>query len=139
MPRTENKRRSSVRLESSRRKAPSIGLTALIDVVFILLLFFMLASDLNRFNRVEIRTTEAGAAASSQGAALFLRVHGDDTYSLVDRRMEAPELIRTLSARLDSETVASIVVHPDGDVRLQALVDIIERLTELGVGSITLG
>lgn len=128
-----------MRLDARRPVHPTIGLTPLIDVVFILLLFFMLASDMDRLNRVEIATADSAATASSPGAAIFLRVHSDGTFSLVDRRLDEPELVRTISASLADNAVESVVVHPDGDVRLQALVDIIERLTALGVGSISLG
>lgn len=128
-----------MRLESRRGAGPSIGLTPLIDVVFILLLFFMLASDLSRFNHIEISAAGSAAATDERQASVFLRVHADGTFSLVGDRLAGPELIRMIGARLDRHPELSVVVHPDGDVSLQALVDILERLTSLGVGGITLG
>lgn len=137
--RPANPRRSSVRLESRRGAGPAIGLTPLIDVVFILLLFFMLASDLNRFNRIEVTAAVSSDAAGDRHVSIFLRVHADGTFSLVGDRLAEPELMRTIGARLVRHPELAVVVHPDGDVSLQALVDILERLTSLGVGGITLG
>ena len=116
-----------------------IGLTPLIDVVFILLLFFMLASNLDRFNRVEVGTADVGTAAQDQRSAIFLRVHGDGSYSLVDERIDAADLKRRIGAYLERNPTQAVVVHPDEDVRLQHLIDILDQLTELGVSGLTLG
>jgi len=128
-----------VRLEPNRSAGPTIGLTSLIDVVFILLLFFMLASNLDRFNRVEVGTADAGPAAQDQRSAIFLRVHGDGSFSLVDERFDAADLKPRMGAYLERDPSQAVVVHPDGDVSLQSLIDILDHLTELGVSSLTLG
>lgn len=128
-----------MRLESKRTAGPLIGLTPLIDVVFILLLFFMLASNLDRFNRVEVGTADVGAAAQGQRSEIFLRVHGDGSYSLVDERIGAADLKRRISAYLERNPSQAVIVHPDDDVRLQSLIDILDQLTALGVSGLTLG
>ncbi len=128
-----------MRLDLTRVANPSISLTPLIDVVFILLLFFMLASDLNRFNGVELKASETSAGAQDQTSAIFLRVHADGRFSLVDERIDKTTLDYEISAYLDVNPAQAIVVHPDGDVRLQALIDVLDRLSELGVVSLTLG
>lgn len=128
-----------MRLDPKRSAGPAIGLTPLIDVVFILLLFFMLASDLDRFNRVEVDTADAGTEAEDQRSAIFLRVHGDGSYSLVDERLDSRDLRLRISTYLERNPAQAVVVHPDGDVRLQSLIDILDQLTALGVSSLTLG
>lgn len=139
MPSPSSAQRSRVRLESKPSAGPAIGLTPLIDVVFILLLFFMLASDLGWINQVEVDTSRVDTAAQDQRSAIFLRVHGDGSYSLVDERLDQGELKRRISTRLGLNPAQAVVVHPDGDVRLQSLIDILDQLTALGVSSLTLG
>lgn len=129
-----------MRLDLTRvATSPSISLTPLIDVVFILLLFFMLASDLNRFNAVEFNSSETSAGGQDQTSAIFLRVHGDGRFSLVDERIDETTLDYKISAHLDTNPTQAVIVHPDGDVHLQALIDVLDRLSELGVVSLTLG
>jgi biopolymer transport protein ExbD len=99
----------------------------------------MLASNLERFNRIEVASSDAGAQAGEQRSSLFLRVHGDGSFSLVDVRMNALTLERRIKAHLDRNAANAVVVHPDGDVRLQHLIDVLDRLAELGVAELTLG
>lgn len=129
-----------MRLDLTRvATSPSISLTPLIDVVLILLLFFMLASDLNRFNAVELNSSETNAGVQDSTSAIFLRVHGDGRFSLVDERIDETTLDYEISAHLDINPDQTVIVHPDGDVHLQALIDVLDRLSELGVVSLTLG
>ena len=60
------------RLASSpRRRRPLISLTPLIDVVFILLVFFLLASSFLDWRAIDLSApAEAAAGASVQGALL---------------------------------------------------------------------
>ena len=44
-----------------------------------------------------------------------------------------------MGAYLERDPSQAVVVHPDGDVSLQSLIDILDHLTELGVSSLTLG
>ena len=49
-------------------------MTSLIDVIFLLLLFFMLSSTFSRFAEVEISAAAGGAAAPSDTPPAFLRL-----------------------------------------------------------------
>jgi biopolymer transport protein ExbD len=118
---------------------PGISLTPLIDVVFILLLFFMLASDLHRIHALPLAAPTSTTGMSGSVSALLLRVHRDGSFSLTDQRLDN----RTLSHRIRSYLVLdpeqAVVVQPDGDVLLQSLVDVLDHLTEMGVVKLSLG
>lgn len=52
-------------------------MTSLIDVIFLLLLFFMLTSTFSKFSEVELAAATAGAAALSDTPPLFLQLEPD--------------------------------------------------------------
>lgn len=52
-------------VETSEVRKPSIGLTPLIDVVFILLIFFMLIVQFKKYQQLDISIAEAAADTSS--------------------------------------------------------------------------
>ncbi len=57
-----------------RRQRRRFSLTSLIDVIFLLLLFFMLSSTFSRFAEVEIAAASGGGPATSETRPIFLRL-----------------------------------------------------------------
>ncbi|MBB4303202.1 biopolymer transport protein ExbD [Rhodobium orientis] len=62
-----------MKLERAERRRP-IGITSLIDVIFLLLLFFMLASSFSRYQALPVSAGVSGAGSSASRPQL-LRVH----------------------------------------------------------------
>lgn len=52
-------------------------MTSLIDVIFLLLLFFMLSSTFSRFAEVELAAAAGGAGHASDARPVFLRLEAD--------------------------------------------------------------
>lgn len=63
-----------MKLPRSPRISARIGLTPLIDVVFLLLVFFMLASTFLRFNYLPLTTGGAGQPSVTLRETLIIRV-----------------------------------------------------------------
>ena len=60
---------------SRKKRRARLSMTSLIDVIFLLLLFFMLTSTFSKFAEVEMTTGGVGSGVSpSQSAPLFLRL-----------------------------------------------------------------
>ena len=119
-----------------RRKSRRISLTALIDVVFILLMFFMLTSSFSRFGFLEFQTKGASQGSGS-GEAQVLLLQADG--SLQDRTT-ANRLAMTdeqLLAQVDVSRPLSVL--PVGDADVQTMVQAIERLNRIGLSQVTLG
>jgi len=127
-----------VQIDWKRLSRPGISLTPLIDVVFILLLFFMLASDLHRINALPLAAPATTPGVSGSVSALFLRVHDDGSFSLTDQRLDQRALNRRIRSYLTLDPEQAVVVQPDGDVLLQSLVDVLDHLTAMGVVKLTL-
>lgn len=64
-----------MRLEGAIRRRGVISMTSLIDVIFLLLLFFMLSSTFTRFGEIEL--TAAGGAAGKPITPVYLRLQGE--------------------------------------------------------------
>lgn len=116
-----------MRKQTRRRR---LSMTSLIDVIFLLLLFFMLSSTFSRFAEVELSTASAGGDNSSDVKRSFLqlgektlRVNGQDVVlgALPDRFADmSPE----------AETLQVIVSLRD-DVTAQRLTDILVILRDI--------
>jgi len=64
-----------MRLETAERRRGAISMTSLIDVIFLLLLFFMLSSTFAKFGEIEL--TSAGGVAEKQVMPVYLRLAAD--------------------------------------------------------------
>ena len=119
------------------RRRP-ISLTPLIDVVFILLMFFMLTSTFTRWKAVDLRLPVASSDAGPKKPQALL-LHTDGSLSLRGRsyRLSAPDAEAALSAALDP--ARPVVVFPEADTRVQTIISTFEGLTMAGVSGAALG
>ncbi|MBK1618950.1 hypothetical protein CKO42_11010 [Lamprobacter modestohalophilus] len=110
-----------------------ISLTPLIDVVFILLLFFMLASSLTRLNAVALDAPNTQIASADSQPALLLRIQADGRLDLNGEPVETEALTDRLRARLQQAPDLQVWVQPDDDVSLQMTLQVFDQLAAAGI------
>lgn len=91
----------------SRPKRPrrALSVTSLIDVIFLLLLFFMLSSTFTKFADVELMTGRSGAApARAHSDLMFLRLNGAEM-RLNGQVITSADLVPRLQSRTDTPVV----------------------------------
>ena len=95
------------------RKRRRLSMTSLIDIIFLLLLFFMLTSTFSMFSEVELTAASGVAAATSDDPPLFLRLAEEDlslngeTFSLAKLEDALPkDGPRTLLVSMTPEVTA---------------------------------
>ncbi len=118
-----------MRIERPPRRRNSILLTSLVDVMFVLLFFFMLASSYLDWHEISIDTAGRGTAAPSAGTAWTLQLLPGGQLQLNDQRMAVSELEARLKAAGDS----LVVVAAAPGVPLQELIVVIDRIKAAGV------
>ncbi|MFC4351596.1 ExbD/TolR family protein [Fodinicurvata halophila] len=122
--------RSAVRL---------VRLTPLIDIVFILLVFFMLASSFMDWRSISLSTPAArSTTGSTMEGALLLRVHENGQVDLSGQQMSVSELATTLESRLQQDPKRRILVRPMNEVPLQQTVRVLDEITAAGGRNISL-
>lgn len=109
-------------LEIRKPRRRPLSMTSLIDVIFLLLLFFMLTSTFSRFGEVELSGAARGGA-SAQTAPLFLSM-GASALRLNGEAMALDGLEAALTAREESRLLVSL----SGEVLSQRLVDVLAVL-----------
>lgn len=130
----------SLRNKAGNRSAVRlVRLTPLIDIVFILLVFFMLASSFMDWRSISLSTPTARSNTSSpvEGAVL-LRVHADGQVDLSGRRMSVEQLADALSVQLQQDPDRRILVRPMSEVPLQQTVRVLDEVTAAGGQNIAL-
>lgn len=109
-------------------------MTSLIDVIFLLLLFFMLSSTFSKFSEVELTAAGASRGAASDRPPLFLRL-SPEALSLNGQEVEMPGLAEALQPEADTEAPRVLIVALAQEVTSQRLTDLLVTLR--GVPGIT--
>jgi len=115
-----------------------ISLTALIDVVFILLVFFMLASKFTDWRAIEMITAGKGKAVASPKAALVLAVLPDNRVTLQGQTLTMTTLPATLAGVAKTDSDRPLAVQPHSGVPLQPVVSVMEAAKQAGFTRISL-
>jgi biopolymer transport protein ExbD len=126
-----------MRFESPGPRRRLIGLTPLIDVVFILLVFFMLASSLVKWQAFEMEAPASAAAGTPVIGSWLVRVRPDGL-DLNAETLAADALAARVAARIDEDPAQRILVQPSPGVSLQRLVDVLDLLRNVGATHLTL-
>ena len=120
------------------RRKP-ISLTALIDVVFILLMFFMLTSTFTRWKAVDFRFPVASPDLSTQKPQALI-LHEDGSLSLHGQPFHFPTPNDPLPRRAGALDLARpVVVFPEANTRVQVIISAFEELQAAGIVGVSLG
>lgn len=128
-----------MRLDARSPRRALIGLTPLIDVVFILLLFFMLTTRLDRQQATTIDVLAPAAPTPVAASSRRLRIDGDGLLVLWDDRRVALERIGELSElhRL-REAGASLRLDVADELALQRVVAWMDAFDRFGIASVSI-
>jgi biopolymer transport protein ExbD len=114
------------------RRRRGIALTSLIDVIFILLLFFLLSSTFTRFGEISLATSPIGAGpGTAQTPPIFLQLSSDMLTLNGSRQGLATILPALQDIAPDQGGTARILVSVGDDVSSQRLVDLLIALRPL--------
>lgn len=129
---------SGASLYRSRRKG--ISLTPLIDVVFILLMFFMLTSTFTRWKAVDLRFPIADSGVDDPKNPQAVILHTDGSLSLRGRPLFLPDVGAPAADGIPAlDPARPLVVFPEADTRVQTMLAAFERLAARGVTGASLG
>jgi biopolymer transport protein ExbD len=123
-------------LSSPRRKNP-ITLTALIDVVFILLMFFMLTSTFSKEHTIALSKTQSVAQAIDSAPPQLLLAYDDGNFAFFNDSLLKLGNLAELAGIADAGK--PITLLPAAEMRVQSIVKLLEALKADGFAQINLG
>lgn len=132
----------------NRRKRPplEISITPMIDVVFLLLIFFMVTTTFNRHTELKINLPEAkGQEAEKEEKVINLMIDADGTYFIASKDGKYRELVnqnlstlkRALEQVAGNSRMIPFIISADGNAPHHAVISALDIASQLGFKRIT--
>lgn len=120
------------------RRAKPISLTALIDVVFILLMFFMLTSSFNQWQTLDLLTPSEHSQAELAAPPVVI-IYKNEMGLLTDT-LQRPIKLSQIQAKLNLKNDKDpVIISAVNDVPISRLVTHYEQLKKLGIKNLQIG
>ncbi|HOV04483.1 MAG TPA: biopolymer transporter ExbD [Kaistiaceae bacterium] len=125
-----------MRIDPGRKRSRSISLTPLIDVVFLLLVFFMLASTFLKYSGLDLAAAKTGATATAHGTVIVLKVLGEGRLELDGAETPADGLEAALAAAATGADDATVAIQPGEAATVQDIATAVETARRAPVASV---
>jgi len=129
-------------LQPGGEDEPDINLTPLIDVVFLLLIFFMVSTTFEHQSRIQIELPEASAEeAIPDEETLEIIVDAQGRYFIGDRQVinsELKTLKTAIGKALGQRSAIPVIIRADANTPHQAVITVLDATSQLGLTQISL-
>lgn len=115
-----------------------VDLTSMLDIVFIMLIFFIVTSSFTKESGIEVNRPKASNAVSKKEASVFVAVTADNTI-FIDKRQVDVERIQSTLQGLDIDLKsASLVIQADNLAYNGSVVRVMDAAKGAGITKIAL-
>ncbi|PTY36644.1 biopolymer transporter ExbD [Saccharospirillum sp. MSK14-1] len=125
-----------MRFRRHRREDVQVNLTPLIDVVFLLLIFFMVSTTFTRETQLEIDLPESTSdQAATESPSLEIMVDGQGRYAVNDQpllRHDSDTLKQALTELAGNRRDQTVVITGDAQAPHQAMIYALDAVGQLG-------
>jgi len=122
----------------NEEEAEEINLTPMLDVVFIMLIFFIVTATFIKEAGIQVDRPDTTTAESQEDAAILIAISPNDEIWIDKQERDARD-VRGIIERLHAENPkGSIVIQADEESTNEVLVQILEAAKAAGVTNVAL-
>jgi len=130
--------RKKTKIMTGDEEENEINLTPMLDVVFIMLIFFIVTASFIKEAGIDVNRPDAPTADKQEDAAILIAISETDEI-WIDRRETDPRAVRGMIERLHAENPkGSVVIQADKESTNEALVIVMEAAKQAGVTNVAI-
>ncbi len=128
-----------MRRRRDRKKSESeVKLTPMLDVVFIMLIFFIVTASFVKESGIEISRPGASTAVRKEKGNILIAISANDQIWM-NRRQVDPRALRANIERMHAENPqGSVIIQADKEAKTGLLVKVMDAARSAGVKSVSL-
>lgn len=115
-----------------------LNVAPLVDIVFLLLIFFMLASSFIKPEAIDLMLEGDRSTTVVSEEPLIVRITTDGTIRLNGLRLSLAQLRTEISERIKGSETREVTIKAETTVSVQALVHLMDQIRRAGVNSLLL-
>ncbi|PCJ45110.1 MAG: biopolymer transporter ExbD [Moraxellaceae bacterium] len=116
----------------------NIDITPMIDVVFIMLIFFIVTASFVKETGIDVNRPQAATAVAKQHANILIAINANDEIWIDKRRVDARS-VRGIIARMHAQNPqGSLVIQADKQSTNDKLVKVMDAAREVGIVDIAI-
>ena len=127
--------RSRLNLDLSENDS-EIDMTPMLDIVFIMLIFFIVSSNFIRESGVEINRPTASTAVEKENAGIMIAITPDDQIWLDQKQIDIRMIRPTLEKLKVEQPNIGILIQSDQDARTGTLIKVMDQVKLAGIEQI---
>ena len=122
---------------SAKRHLPAqddteLDMTPMLDIVFIMLIFFIVTTSFVKESGVSVSTPQASTASRQDNTNIFIAITARGEV-WIDRRPVDPRSVRAIVARLHADNPeGSVIIQSDEDASTRMLVEVMDQVRLAG-------
>lgn len=117
-----------------RKKRPimALDLTPLIDVVFLLIIFFMVSTTFNKYGNIDIELPSANVETPNEdNKSIEIIIDKDGKYFISKDGQSEPIELENLNTLLNG--VNEVTISGDKELKYQVIMDVVSKVKNAGV------
>lgn len=121
---------------------PSLNLTPMIDIVFLLIIFFMVGTEFTEVERqvkLELPSVKQVGALTAAPQKRIVNVYQDNTITMDGREYTLNELVAALRQVHEEYHEMSVLIRGDGDARHRDVTSVLAACRDAGFERLGIG
>lgn len=115
-----------------------IDLTPLIDLVFLLVIFFMVSSTIGKLSSIHINLPKAEKSSISERAAVVISINDRNEIYIGNDKVAEEDFQNTVNSRINELKDKKILIRGDKKTNYETIIKVMDSLNKSGISSFTL-
>lgn len=127
-----------MKLKSSLKEDSIVLITPLIDIMFLILIFFVLNTSFSRNSSVDVSVPQAVSGIKTLNSEFHILLTDDHRIYINEEQVDIKSFSSSLLTYLGDFTEPNIIIEGDKSISYEFLMDIMDRVRILGFEDISL-
>ncbi len=120
-------------------KKPDISMTPLIDMVFLLLIFFVVTTTFTKETGIQVEKAKAATSVIINKKLLLVSIDRNGNYWFDKKQRTLDEVVILIKGQLEADDEINVVLIPDKDGKVEPLVALMDKLRAQDISRFSLG
>lgn len=116
----------------------TLDMTPMLDIVFIMLIFFIVTTSFVKEAGIDVNRPEASQATSQPSANIFIAVRENGEVWMDRRQVDVERVAANLERLLAEQPTDMVVIQADEQARHGIVVEVMDQIKEAGIAQISI-